>query len=173
MEQDMYMKILSLLKEHYDKDPLYFVTSSDLRAKLGVGSVDDIRPYAENLEINRYVYKQEGFFSGMGTNFLLKIRHKGIDALKAGAVEINKECKLHGPEKLKILELLNEKDYYVGKRDIIKATGLDEYDTTLIADEMEYCGLAKRVEATYPAFTLKITDEGKEYLTAAKTLAKK
>ncbi len=101
MEQDMYMKILSLLKEHYDKDPLYFVTSSDLRAKLGVGSVDDIRPYAENLEINRYVYKQEGFFSGMGTNFLLKIRHMGIDALKAGAVEINKECKLHGPEKLK------------------------------------------------------------------------
>ncbi|MCC7569048.1 MAG: hypothetical protein KO463_05490, partial [Candidatus Methanofastidiosa archaeon] len=87
---------------------------------------------------------------------------------KSGTVEIAKECKLHGPEKLKILELLNEKDYYVGKGDIIKATGIDEYDAKLIADEMEYCGLAKRVEGRYPAFTLKITDEGKEYLTAAK-----
>jgi len=164
MAEDMYMKILSLLKEHYDKDPLFFVPSSELRAKLGLESVDEIRPYAENLELNRYVYKEEGF----APTFLLKIRHKGIDAVKEGKVDIVKECRLHGPEKLKILALLNEKDYYVGKHDIMQVAGLEEYDAMLIADEMEYCGLAKRVEGTYPSFTLKITDEGREYLKANK-----
>ena len=160
MAEDMYMKVLSLLKEHYDKDPLFYVPSSELRSKLGLESVDQLRPYAETLELNRYVYKEEG----MAPTFLLKIRHKGIDAVKDGKVDIIKECKLHGPVKLKILEMLNEKEYYVGKHDIMELTGLGEYDVMLVADEMEYCGLAKRVEGTYPSFTLKITHEGKEYL---------
>ncbi len=164
MAEDMYMKVLSLLKEHYDKDPLFYVPSSELRSKLGLESVDQLRPYAETLELNRYVYKEEG----MAPTFLLKIRHKGIDAVKDGKVDIIKECKLHGPVKLKILEMLNEKEYYVGKHDIMELTGLGEYDVMLVADEMEYCGLAKRVEGTYPSFTLKITHEGKEYLAANK-----
>ena len=91
-----------------------------------------------------------------------------IGAVKDGKVDIIKECKLHGPVKLKILEMLNEKEYYVGKHDIMELTGLGEYDVMLVADEMEYCGLAKRVEGTYPSFTLKITHEGKEYLAANK-----
>lgn len=164
MAEDMYLKILTLLKEHYDKDPLFYVPSSDLRSKLGLESVDELRPYAENLEMNRYVYKEEG----MAPTFLLKIRHKGIDAVKEGKVDIVKECRLHGPVKVKILELLNEKEFYVGKHDIMEVSGLDEYDVMMIADEMEYCGLAKRVEGTYPSFTLKITHEGKEYLKANK-----
>lgn len=163
MTGDMYIDILSMLKEHYDKDPLFFVPSSELRSKLGFSSVDELRPYAENLEMNYYVYKEEGF----SPTFLLKIRKKGCEALKAGKVDIQRECKLHGPEKIKILEMLNKDAYYVGKHDLIKELGLDENEVDLIADEMSYCGLAKRIGAS-SGFTLKITNEGKEYLKANK-----
>jgi hypothetical protein len=168
MAEDIYMKILEILKEHYDKDPPYFVPSSELRSRLGM-SVDELRPYAENLEMNGYVYKEEGF----APTFLLKIRHKCIDALKAGEVDILKECKLHGPEKLKILEILKNEykegnPYYVPETKLLRDLGLKEDEAHLLADELEYCGLAKKVEGVYPNFTLHITEEGLKYLEANK-----
>lgn len=166
MDQDAYLKILNILKEHFDKDSLFFVPSGELRSKLGM-SIEEMRPLVENLELNRYIYKREG--PTPSYSFLSKIRHKGIDALKEGKVEIEQSCKFHGPEKLKVLELLKREHdignpFYTPGKELTEITGLSDLELHQIADEMEYCGLAKKVETGYPYFTMQITHAGMEYL---------
>lgn len=165
-EKETYLKILNALNEHYERDSLYFVPSSELRSKLNI-SVEDLRPYIENLEINRYVYKMEG--NRVSSTFLSKIRHKGIDALKSGDVEIQQSCSFHGPDKLKVLEVLkSESDkgnpYYVPEKELEDTTGIPMDKMHMLAEELEYCGLAKKVETIYPHFTLQITNAGIDYL---------
>jgi len=165
-DKETYLKILNALNEHYKKDSLYFVPSSELRSKLNI-SVEDLRPYIENLEINRFVYKMEGEYAT--STFLSKIRHKGIDALKSGNVEIQQSCTFHGPDKLKVLEVLKRESdmgnpYYVPEKELEDTTGIPMDKMHMLAEELEYCGLAKKVETLYPHFTLQITNAGIEYL---------
>ena len=161
-ENEAYLEILKTLKEHYDKDALFYVPIHSIDKALGIKG-ERLRTLVENLEMNRFIYKQEGAPIAPDT-YLLKIRHKGIDALKAGEVNITRECKLHGPEKMKILEILMDEGFYVPEKTITDSLNISHEKAKIIADELEYCGLAKRVEAMYPNFTLAITDAGIEYL---------
>jgi len=145
---------------------LFFVPSSELRAKLGM-SIDEMRPYMENLEMNMYIYKREGATTAY--TFLSKIRHKGIDALKEGKIDIRHSCKFHSPQKLKVLELLKKEHdsgnpFYTPGKELTDITGLSDKELHEVADEMEYCGLARKVETGYPYFTLQITNAGVDYL---------
>jgi len=164
LKEDIYLNILYILKEHFDKDPQYFVPSSELRIRLNI-PVDKLRPYAENLEINGYVYKIEGFLP----TFLLKIRKKGIESLKNGKIHLQKECRVYGPDKVKILHILKENyetgnPFFVPKNVILEKVKLTQHDMRIMAEELEYCGLVKKIEGISDGFMLQITKEGLEYL---------
>ena len=161
--ESIYMKILSVLKDHYDNDSSAYVGINMIKREFDA-SDEELRTYMENLEMNRYIEKLEG--EPIAESYLLRIRHKGIDALKNQDIQIVKECRLHGPQKLRILKILREEGYYVSEKTILDKLNISKDDARLYADELEYCGLAKRVEAMYPNFTLKITDEGMAYLAA-------
>jgi len=60
MNENKMEKFLQILVEQYESEPLYNVTSSSLRSRLGL-PVEDIRPYAEALEEEGLAHKVEGF----------------------------------------------------------------------------------------------------------------
>ncbi len=77
----VYEGMLSILSEWYEKNSPYFVPSSELRAKLNT-AVEDLRPYAEELEQQGYVRKLEG----LSPNFIVKFTKQGHRAYKTHAL---------------------------------------------------------------------------------------
>lgn len=73
----IYTEMLSILEEHYEKNPPYFVPSSELRARLHL-PVDELRPYAEALEKEGYAQKLEG----LAPTFIVKFTPLGHKAFK-------------------------------------------------------------------------------------------
>ena len=67
--------MLSILEEHYEKNPPYYVPSSELRKKLNL-PVAALRPYAENLEELGYAQKLEG----LAPTFIVKFTTRGHKA---------------------------------------------------------------------------------------------
>jgi len=83
--QLVYLSILKVLKDHFDKDPNEPVSSGELRAELNA-PIEDIMPYVNRLVRNGYVFMARGREKGSG--FLLKIRQKGLKALAGRRIDI-------------------------------------------------------------------------------------
>ena len=77
----VYTGLLSILEEHYERDPPYFVPSSELRARLDM-PVEALRPYAEELEKLGYAQKLEG----LAPTFIVKLTASGHKAYKQKAL---------------------------------------------------------------------------------------
>ena len=67
--------MLSILDEQYQKYPPFFVASSMLRSRLNT-PVEQLRPYAENLEELGYAQKLEG----LAPTFIVKFTERGHKA---------------------------------------------------------------------------------------------
>jgi len=75
MNEDKLSEMLRILEEQYEKDPPCFVTSSNLRAKLGL-SVEEMRPYAEAIYEEGYGQTLKGF----SDTFIVRLNERGHKA---------------------------------------------------------------------------------------------
>ncbi|MHC1604975.1 MAG: hypothetical protein ACXQTP_03285, partial [Candidatus Methanofastidiosia archaeon] len=73
-KKDIYSRIMKILLERYEKEPLYYVPSSELRARLDVSSADELRPFVESLAKKKHIKKIEG---RAPETFLVKITKEG------------------------------------------------------------------------------------------------
>lgn len=71
----VYHMMLSILEEHYKKDPLFYVPSSELRSRLEM-PIEELRPYARDMEMEGYASKLEG----LAPTFIVKFTSLGHDA---------------------------------------------------------------------------------------------
>ena len=163
-KQEIYLRILELVEEYNDKNPGYFYPSSVLRAKLGM-SLEDLRPYAEELEMNGYIKKNEGF----SPTFQIAIKDKGKSALLERNIVIARSSMLHIPTKMEILKVLDKESkkgqmLYVSEKTLLDNL-LDTRETISIAtDEMQYYGLAEKIGGVYSNYLIRITPSGTKYL---------
>ena len=161
----LYLRILSFLYDQHARNPLVYVGCSILRATFNT-PVYALRPYIETLELNGYLEKKEG----LSPTYLVRITKKGVAAVHARSVSLERTCLVDSRVKLSVLSylhsryLLNEDTYYVPHQRICKALGIDEERARIIADELSYMGLARILSVSPPSFTLQITPKGMSYL---------
>jgi len=158
-DQDVYVKILSILNEYYDKDALHFVPSSELCVRLGM-PLDEIYPFATELEQKGYVQKEEG----TGPSFLLKLCKKGINAINGGDVEMSNECELYHFLNQKTLDILYEEYvlgnlHFVPEEKLISMMGISSSDASFILEGLKYNGFLIKLKGPHLS-KLQITDLG-------------
>lgn len=163
-EDDMYLKLLSILREQKDKTPSYYISSSRLRSLSGM-TLEELRPYINDLHFFGYVDMETWFTD----TFLVRITKKGTEAIDSNTIDIREKVEGIGEEKLEILRILQSEEdlgtpYYVPGKIITESLGISETMAYRLAKELVYAGFAKKIESTYPHFTLKITDKGIQFL---------
>jgi len=165
-KQEIYLRILELVEEYNDKNPGYFYPSSVLRAEMGI-SLEDLRPYAEELEMNGYIKKNEGF----SPTFQIAIKDKGKNALLERNIVIARSSLLHIPTKMEILKVLDKESQkgqtlYVSEKTLMDKLHDSRENISIATDEMQYYGLAEKIDGVYSNYLIRITPGGLNYLHA-------
>jgi len=163
-KKEIYLRILELVSEYNKRNPGYFYPSSILRAKMGM-SLEEIRPFAEELEMNGYIRKNEGF----SPTFQISIREKGKIALFERQVDIAKSGELHIPIKMEILKVLNKESQYgksifVSEKTLLDTLHESRDNLSIATDEMKYYNLAEKIGGICSNYLIRITPNGERYL---------
>ncbi len=136
-KQEIYLRILELANDYNSREPGYFYPSSLMRAEMGM-SLEELRPYAEELDLNGYIKKSEG----LSPTFQISIEDKGKCALLDRSIVIEKSADLHIPLKLEILKIAeketeynDDKQFYITERTLLDIMKADKETVRLAIDE--------------------------------------
>jgi len=163
-KQEIYLRILELVSDYNERNPGYFYPSSLLRSEMSM-SLEELRPYAEDLEMNGYIKKNEGF----SPTFQISIKEKGKYALLERSVVIERSSVLHIPTKMEILKVLDKesqtsRSVFVSEKTLLDTINVSRDDISMATDEMEYYGLAEKIDGVYSNYLIRITPSGVRYL---------